>query len=90
MKKNIRLKIRDLVRRGGSRAGNQLKIEAPQVSATSAADKVGGNIAKQAEMDNELEEMNKKLAGGRSGCSTNESFKQEYLETVQLNNNQKY
>ena len=64
MRKNIRLKIRDLVRRGGSRAGNQLKIEAPKVSATSAADKVGGNIAKQAEMDNELVEMNKKLAGG--------------------------
>ncbi len=64
MRKNIRLKIRDLVRRGGSKAGNQLKIEAPKVSATSAADKVGGNIAKQAEMDNELVEMNKKLAGG--------------------------
>ena len=64
MRNNIRLKIRDLVRRGGSKAGNQLKIEAPKVSATSAADKVGGNIAKQAEMDNELVEMNKKLAGG--------------------------
>ena len=64
MRNNIRLKIRELVRRGGSKAGNQLKIEAPKVSATSAADKVGGNIAKQAEMDNELVEMNKKLAGG--------------------------
>ena len=44
---NIRLKIRDLVRRG-SRAGNQLKIEAPKVSATSPADKLQRNIAKQA------------------------------------------
>lgn len=64
MRNNVRLKIRDLVRRGGSKADNQLKIEAPKVSATSAADKVGGNIAKQAKMDAELVEMNKKLAGG--------------------------
>ena len=85
MKNNIRLKIRDLVRRGGSRAGNQLKIEPPQVSATSAADKVGGNIAKQNEMNEELVDMNKKLAGGavvvpqmnQAGDSGNGSIKQQ-------------
>ena len=51
MRNNIRLKIRDLVRRGGSKSDNQLKIEPPKVNAISVADKVGGNIAKQAEMD---------------------------------------
>ena len=65
MKNNIHLKIRDLVRRGGNRSYGKLTVKSPMVSATSAADKVGGNIAKQqAEMDDELVEMNKKLSGG--------------------------
>ncbi len=94
MKNNIRLKIRDLVRRGGSRNYSELKIESPQVTATSTSDKLGGNIAKQAEMDSELVEMNKKLAGGgkddvvvpqfsQGGASANSSVKQQIGSTLQ-------
>ena len=98
MKNNIRLKIRDLVRRGGSRAGNQLKIEPPQVSATSAADKVGGNIAKQNEMNQELVDMNKKLAGGavvvpqmnQAGDSGNGSIKQQIGSALKANADGEY
>ena len=98
MKNNIRLKIRDLVRRGGSKGGNQLKIEPPKVSATSAADKVSGNIAKQAEMDAELVDMNKKLAGGaqvvpqmgQAGASGNGSIKQQIGSAMTANADGEY
>ena len=98
MKNNIRLKIRDLVRRGGSRAGNQLKIEPPKVSATSAADKVSGNIANQAAMDAELVDMNKKLAGGaqvvpqmgQAGASGNGSIKQQIGSAMTANADGEY
>ena len=87
MNNRVRLKIRDLVRRGGKRAGHQLKIVAPKVDATSPADKLQRNIANQAEMDNELVEMNKKLAGGavvvpqmgQAGESGNGSIKQQMM-----------
>ena len=98
MKNNIRLKIRDLVRRGGSRAGNQLKIEPPKVSATSAADKVSGNIAKQNEMNEELVDMNKKLSGGavvvpqmgQAGASGNDSIKQQIGSALTANADGEY
>jgi len=91
MKNKIRLRIRDLVRRGGSRSGNQLKIESPRVSATSAMDKMGGNIAKQQEMDAELVKMNKELSGGgvvvpqmnQAGSSGNNSIKQQIGSALQ-------
>ena len=96
MKNNIRLKIRDLVRRGGSRNTGAMKLPAPQVTATSAADKLQGNIANQAEQDNELVEMNKKLAGGakggvvvpqmnQAGPSGNNSIKQQMGSALQGN-----
>ena len=98
MKNNVRLKIRDLVRRGGSRAGNQLKIEPPKVSATSAADKVSGNIAKQNEMNEELVDMNKKLSGGavvvpqmgQAGASGNDSIKQQIGSALTANADGEY
>jgi len=90
MKNKIRLKIRDLVRRGGSRY-SPMKLASPQVTATSALDKVGGNIAKQAEMDQELVNMNKKLSGGavvvpqmqQAGSSGNSSIKQQIGSALQ-------
>ena len=90
MKNNIRLKIRDLVRRGGSRY-SPMKLESPKVTATSAMDKLGGNIAKQDEMNQELVDMNKKLSGGavvvpqmqQAGSSGNNSIKQQIGSTLQ-------
>ena len=90
MRNNIRLKIRDLVRRGGSRYGG-MKIPAPQVTATSASDKLQGNMAKQQEMDAELVKMNKELSGGgvvvpqftQGGPSANSSVKQQIGSTLQ-------
>ena len=90
MKNNIRLKIRDLVRRGGSRY-SPMKLESPKVTATSAMDKLGGNIAKQDEMNQELVDMNKKLSGGavvvpqmqQAGSSGNNSIKQQIRSTLQ-------
>ena len=90
MKNNIRLKIRDLVRRGGNRY-SAMKVPAPQVTATSAADKLQGNIAKQQEMDAELVKMNKQLAGGgvvvpqfsQAGSTANSSVKQQIGSTLQ-------
>ncbi len=90
MKNNIRLKIRDLVRRGGSRY-SPMKLESPRVTATSAMDKMGGNIAKQDEMNQELVDMNKKLSGGavvvpqmqQAGSSGNNSIKQQIGSTLQ-------
>ena len=90
MKNNIRLKIRDLVRRGGSRY-SPMKLESPRVTATSAMDKLGGNIAKQDEMNQELVDMNKKLSGGavvvpqmqQAGSSGNNSIKQQIGSTLQ-------
>ena len=98
MRNNIRLKIRDLVRRGGSKSDNQLKIEPPKVNATSVADKVGGNIAKQAEMDAELVEMNKKLAGGsktvpqmnQAGASGNDSIATQIGSALKANADGEY
>ena len=90
MRNKIRLKIRDLVRRGGSRYGG-MKIPAPQVTATSASDKLQGNMAKQQEMDAELVKMNKELSGGgvvvpqftQGGPSANSSVKQQIGSTLQ-------
>ncbi len=90
MKNNIRLKIRDLVRRGGSRY-SAMKVPAPQVTATSAADKLHGNMANQAEQDQELVDMNKQLSGGgvvvpqfsQGGDSANSSVKQQIGSTLQ-------
>lgn len=90
MKNNIRLKIRDLVRRGGSRY-SPMKVPAPQVTATSAADKLQGNMANQAEQDQELVDMNKQLSGGgvvvpqfsQGGSSANASVKQQIGSTLQ-------
>ena len=90
MKNNIRLKIRDLVRRGGSRY-SPMKVPAPQVTATSAADKLQGNMANQAEQDQELVDMNKQLSGGgvvvpqfsQGGSSANSSVKQQIGSTLQ-------
>ena len=90
MKNKIRLKIRDLVRRGGSRY-SPMKLPAPQVTATSAADKLQGNMANQAEQDQELVDMNKQLSGGgvvvpqfsQGGPSANSSVKQQIGSTLQ-------
>lgn len=90
MRNNIRLKIRDLVRRGGSRY-SPMKVPAPQVTATSAADKLQGNMANQAEQDQELVDMNKQLSGGgvvvpqfsQGGSSANSSVKQQIGSTLQ-------
>ena len=98
MRNNIRLKIRDLVRRGGSRNTGAMKLPAPQVTATSAADKLQGNIANQAEQDQELVDMNKKLAGGgvvvpqmnQAGSSGNNSIKQQIGSALQGNADGQY
>ena len=90
MKNKIRLKIRDLVRRGGNRY-SAMKVPAPQVTATSAADKLQGNMAKQQEMDAELVKMNKQLSGGgvvvpqfsQAGSTANSSVKQQIGSTLQ-------
>ena len=97
MRNNIRLKIRDLVRRGGSRYGG-MKIPAPQVTATSASDKLQGNMAKQQEMDAELVKMNKELSGGgvvvpqmnQAGSSGNNSIKQQIGSALQGNADGQY
>ena len=98
MRNNIRLKIRDLVRRGGSRNTGAMKLPPPQVTATSAADKLQGNIANQAEQDQELVDMNKKLAGGgvvvpqmnQAGSSGNNSIKQQIGSALQGNADGQY
>lgn len=90
MRNKIRLKIRDLVRRGGSRY-SPMKVPAPQVTATSATDKLQGNMANQAEQDQELVDMNKQLSGGgvvvpqfsQGGSSANSSVKQQIGSTLQ-------
>lgn len=89
MRNNIRLKIRDLVRRGGNRYGD-MKVPAPKVTATSAADKLQGNMAKQAEQDQALVDMNKLVGGGvvvpqfsQAGSSANSSVKQQIGSTLQ-------
>lgn len=64
MKNNIRLKIRDLSRRGGRRVTADFKMEPPAVSATSPSDQLAGNIAAQRAQDAELTDMNNKLSGG--------------------------
>ena len=63
MKNNIRLKIRDFVRRGGRRV-TEFQATSPQVSATSPSDQLNMNIKNQKAGDAELADMNKKLAGG--------------------------
>ena len=63
MKNNIRLKIRDFVRRGGSRV-TEFQATSPQVSATSPTDRLNMNIKNQKAGNAELADMNKKLAGG--------------------------
>ena len=91
MKNKIHLKIRDLVRRGGNRSYGKLTVKSPMVSATSPADAVGGNIAKQARMDDELVQMNKKLSGGAvtvpqigaAGGAGNETIKSQIASTLQ-------
>ena len=91
MKNKIHLKIRDLVRRGGNRSYGKLIVKSPLVSATSPADAVGGNIAKQARMDDELVQMNKKLSGGAvtvpqmgaAGDSGNTTIKSQIASTLQ-------
>ena len=99
MNNNIRLKIRDLVRRGGSkRAGHQLKMNLQKLDATSAADKLGGNMANQAKEDQELVDMNKTLAGGavvvpqmnQAGESGNDSIKQQIGSALQGNADGQY
>lgn len=97
MKNNIRLKIRDLVRRGGSRY-SPMKLESPRVTSTSAMDKLGGNIAKQRAQDQELVDMNKKLSGGavvvpqmqQAGSSGNNSIKQQIGSALQGDADGKY
>lgn len=63
MKNNVRLKIRDFVRRGGRRV-TEFQATSPQVSATSPTDQLNTNIKNQKAGDLELANMNKKLAGG--------------------------
>jgi len=98
MNNRVRLKIRDLVRRGGKRAGHELKIAAPKVDATSAADKLQNNMANQAAADQELVDMNKTLAGGavvvpqmgQAGESGNDSIKQQIGSALQGNADGQY
>ena len=98
MNNRVRLKIRDLVRRGGKRAGHQLKIVAPKVDATSPADKLQSNMANQAKADQELVDMNKTLAGGavvvpqmgQAGESGNDSIKQQIGSALQGNADGQY
>merc|ERR1711934_959226 len=98
MNNRIRLKIRDLVRRGGKRTDNQLKIVPPKVEATSAADKLQSNMAEQSAADQALVDMNTKLAGGgvvvpqmqQAGESGNDSIKQQMGSALQGNADGKY
>lgn len=93
MNNKIRLKIRDLVRRGGNRPGNQLKIASPKVDATNASQKLETNMADRARADQELVDMNKALSGGavvvpqmqQAGSSGNDSIKQQIGSALQGN-----